>query len=98
VLDFGLVIEVMDSGSGIPPDALDRIFERFARGDVARTRSKGGAGLGLAIVDAVAKAHGGSVTVRPLARGTVFSLRLPEFRASTEPTAVPALDPARVPI
>jgi signal transduction histidine kinase len=92
VLDFGLVIEVADTGSGIPPDALDRIFDRFARGDVARSRATGGVGLGLAIVDAVAKAHGGSCTVSPRAKGTVFSLRLPSFQQS-EREAPPTLDP-----
>ncbi|HEY2543121.1 MAG TPA: HAMP domain-containing sensor histidine kinase [Gaiellaceae bacterium] len=93
VLDFGLVIEVADTGSGIPPDAVDRIFERFARGDVARSRTTGGVGLGLAIVDAVAKAHGGSCTVSPREQGTVFSLRLPSFQQSAEREAPPTLDP-----
>ena len=59
-----LLIEVEDEGCGVPEDALARIFERFARADAARTRSAGGVGLGLAIVDAIAKAHGGSCTVR----------------------------------
>ena len=98
VLDFGLVIEVVDGGSGIPPEALDRIFDRFARSDAARTRSAGGAGLGLAIVDAVAKSHDGSVSVRSRSGSTVFALRLPEFEASAQPGAAPTLDGAiRVP-
>jgi two-component system OmpR family sensor kinase len=92
VLDFGLVIEVVDGGSGIPPEALDRIFDRFARSDAARTRSAGGAGLGLAIVDAVAKSHDGSVSVRSRNGATVFALRLPEFEASAQPGAAPTLD------
>jgi two-component system OmpR family sensor kinase len=92
VLDFGLVIEIADTGSGIAPAALDRIFERFARGDVARSRSTGGVGLGLAIVDAVAKAHGGSCTVTPRKQGTLFALRLPDFQQSTEPDAPPTLE------
>ena len=75
-----LLIEVADGGDGIPEDALERIFDRFARGDAARTRSAGGAGLGLSIVRAVAHAHGGSVEVSPRARGTAFILRLPAFR------------------
>ena len=79
VLDFGLVIEVSDGGIGIAPEAVDRIFERFARGDEARTRSTGGVGLGLAIVDAVARAHGGTCTVRSTGRRTTFSLRLPAY-------------------
>jgi signal transduction histidine kinase len=98
VLDYGLVIEVIDTGSGIAPEALDRIFDRFARGDDARTRTTGGAGLGLAIVDAVAKAHGGSCTVTPRARGTAFALRIPGFQPSTQPLAAPTLDPLEVPL
>ena len=64
-------------GPGVPPDALTRIFDRFARGDAARTRAAGGVGLGLAIVDAIAKAHGGSCTVSTSPEGSVFSLSLP---------------------
>ena len=98
VLDYGLVIEVIDTGSGIAPEALDRIFDRFARGDDARTRTTGGAGLGLAIVDAVAKAHGGSCTVTPRARGSAFALRIPDFQPSAQPLAAPTLDPLEVPL
>jgi signal transduction histidine kinase len=72
-----VVIEVADEGCGIPEDALDRIFDRFARADAARTRSDGGVGLGLAIADAIAKAHGGRCTVRPAPGGATFALRLP---------------------
>ena len=92
VLDFGLVIEIADTGSGVAPDALDRIFDRFARGDDVRSRTTGGVGLGLAIVDAVAKAHDGSCTVTPRRKGTVFSLRLPDFQRSAELDAPPMLD------
>ena len=79
---FGdLVIEVADGGAGVPPEAADRIFDRFARGDDARTRSDGGAGLGLAIVKAVAHAHGGSAAVaQSRTNGASFLLRLPGFR------------------
>jgi len=80
----GVVIEVSDSGSGVPPEALPRIFDRWARADGARTRERGGAGLGLAIVAAVARAHGGRCSVRPLARGTAFRLHLPVRVASAE--------------
>ena len=72
-----VVIEVSDSGIGVPPDALPRIFDRWARADGARTRERGGAGLGLAIVVAVARAHGGRCSVKPLQRGTAFRLHLP---------------------
>ncbi|MGY0068609.1 HAMP domain-containing sensor histidine kinase [Streptomyces sp. QTS137] len=82
-----LYVEVEDDGPGIPPALLPHVFERFARGDAARTRSGGSAsvaspaggstGLGLAIVQAVATAHGGAVTVRSVPGRTVFTLRLP---------------------
>jgi signal transduction histidine kinase len=74
-----VMIEIDDEGSGVPPEALERIFDRFARADAARTRSDGGVGLGLAIVDAIAKGHGGRCTVRSTTRGSTFALSLPRF-------------------
>jgi signal transduction histidine kinase len=76
------VIEVEDCGSGIAPEALGQIFDRFARADAARTRAQGGVGLGLAIVDAIAKAHGGRCTVRTSRIGTTFCLRMPRYRGA----------------
>ena len=55
------IIEVRDHGSGFPPGATGRIFDRFYRADPSRSRKSGGSGLGLAIVDAIARAHGGNV-------------------------------------
>jgi signal transduction histidine kinase len=81
-----VVIEIEDGGCGIAPDALTSIFERFARADAARSRVHGGVGLGLAIVDAIAKAHGGRCTVRSTRTGTTFTLRMPRF----EPDSVTA--------
>jgi signal transduction histidine kinase len=52
---------VEDDGPGIPPEELERVFDRFHRTDEARDRASGGAGLGLAIVAAIAKAHAGTV-------------------------------------
>jgi signal transduction histidine kinase len=77
-----LVIEVSDEGQGLPPGESERIFERFARADTARSRAEGGAGLGLAIVDAIAKAHGGSCFAESAGAGTVFSLQFPGFVAA----------------
>ncbi len=91
------VIEIADGGSGIPPDALDRIFDRFARADDARTRTSGGVGLGLSIVHAIATAHGGSCTVAALAPGTVFTLRLPGFRPAARPRAAAGVAPTQAP-
>ena len=81
----GVSIEVRDEGPGVPADSLPRIFERFARADPARTRVAGGVGLGLAIVDAIAKAHGGSATVTSTPDGSTFALHLPGFRAALPP-------------
>ena len=78
-----VVIEIEDSGEGVPEEALAQIFERFARADAARTRVKGGVGLGLAIVDAIAKAHGGRCTVTNGPNGAIFSLRMPRFRTAS---------------
>jgi signal transduction histidine kinase len=75
-----LSIVVADEGCGIPQEAVDQIFERFARADPARTRAQGGVGLGLAIVDAIAKAHGGRCTVEASERGSKFVLHLPGFQ------------------
>lgn len=80
-----LSIEVQDEGCGVPPEALDRIFDRFARGDSARTRAAGGVGLGLAIADAIAKGHGGACDVRSNSTGSVFALGLPNFTPSPAP-------------
>ena len=71
------VVEVVDEGCGIEPDAIDHVFQRFARADDSRTRALGGVGLGLAIVAAIARAHGGSCTVASSGRGSTFALRLP---------------------
>jgi signal transduction histidine kinase len=73
---------VQDDGPGIPDAERERIFERFHRTDPARTRSAGGAGLGLAIVRAIAEAHGGQVRARdaPRGLGARVELELPGFR------------------
>jgi signal transduction histidine kinase len=89
--DGSTTMTVEDDGPGIPPDDRARVFERFARLDEARTRDAGGAGLGLAIVEAIVDAHGGSVVVddSPLG-GARFVVKLP---ASTCPDAVIAHPP-----
>jgi signal transduction histidine kinase len=86
-----LVIEVADEGCGLPTDALELIFDRFARADSARSRAEGGAGLGLAIVDAVARAHGGGCVAANAEVGAVFTLRFPRFAQELEriPSSVP---------
>jgi signal transduction histidine kinase len=74
-----VVIEVEDEAGGVSGGAESRIFERFARADSARTRDGGGVGLGLAIVDAIVKAHGGKCTVTNTGQGSIFALCLPNF-------------------
>ena len=80
-----LAIEVADEGSGIPADALERIFDRFARADSARSRAQGGVGLGLAIVDALVRAHGGRCEAANRSGGAVFTLRFPGFARRVVP-------------
>jgi two-component system, OmpR family, phosphate regulon sensor histidine kinase PhoR len=71
-------VSVADTGLGIPPDELPRIFERFYRGDPARERTSGGAGLGLAIVRELVEAMGGRVAAESkLGEGSRFSFTLP---------------------
>jgi two-component system, OmpR family, sensor kinase len=71
-------VDVVDAGPGIPPEHLAHVFERFHRVDSGRASASGGAGLGLAIVDAIARAHGGTASVASEpGRGTTFSLTLP---------------------
>ncbi len=72
------IVSVVDTGEGILPEHLQRIFERFYRVDRARSREIGGTGLGLAIVKHLARLHGGEVSVRStLSQGTTFSIELP---------------------
>ena len=72
-----LCVDVEDNGQGIPAELLPHVFERFARGDSARSRATGSTGLGLAIVQAVATAHSGAVTVDSVPGRTVFTVHLP---------------------
>jgi signal transduction histidine kinase len=73
-----VVISVADGGLGIADESLVRVFDRFARSDASRSRREGGAGLGLSIVAAVARAYGGTCTARSVVgEGSVFELRFP---------------------
>jgi signal transduction histidine kinase len=69
---------VADTGSGIPPEHLPHIFDRFYRMDRSRNRNEGGFGLGLAIVQQIVHLHGGEITVSSqVGIGTQFSVILP---------------------
>src|SRR5919202_6241675 len=71
-------LAVEDDGPGLPPDALERVFDRFYRVDRARSRAHGGTGLGLAIVRHIAEAHGGRVWAENRRDGGArFCVRLP---------------------
>ena len=74
------VLEVTDTGMGIPEDAMVHIFERFYRVDKARSRATGGSGLGLAIVRAIVLRNRGEIDVRTkLGEGSTFSVSFPIF-------------------
>jgi two-component system, OmpR family, sensor kinase len=76
--DESVVVEVQDHGAGMPAEVAERVTERFYRADPARSRHRGGSGLGLSIVDAAMSAHGGTVTIDSEPdRGTTVRLELP---------------------
>src|SRR5690606_35127211 len=70
-------VEVHDDGPGLPPELVPVVWERFTRGDSARTRGVGGAGLGMSLVQAIMSAHGGSASVTSEPGDTTFTLVLP---------------------
>jgi signal transduction histidine kinase len=74
----GVEVRVRDRGPGIPPDEVDRLFEPFARGAVARASGVPGSGLGLALARRIVTAHGGTLTLeRSDSGGTCFCVSLP---------------------
>ena len=78
VRDGQAVFTVSDNGIGIPPEALNRIFERFYRVDKGRTRKSGGTGLGLAIVKHIVQLYGGTVDAESqVGKGSTFTITLP---------------------
>jgi signal transduction histidine kinase len=72
------IVSVRDTGIGIAPDQISKVFDRFWRANKARSRRKGGTGLGLAISQAIAKRHGGKISVTSeLNIGSCFLVRIP---------------------
>jgi signal transduction histidine kinase len=83
--DGEVAVEVEDTGPGIPPGHLPHLFDRFYRTDASRSRTTGGAGLGLAIVRQLAEAHGGRVWVESeVGKGSTFGFSLPAERVESE--------------
>lgn len=81
-------ISVTDTGSGIAPEDLPYVFDRFYRADAARAKATGGSGLGLSIAKQIVEAHGGAITVQSsLGVGTTFTVRLPIMRDGAKSAA-----------
>ena len=71
-------MEVADTGRGIAPEDLPRLFDRFYRADPSRSRSTGGSGLGLTIARRLVEAHGGTIGAESVpGEGSRFTIRLP---------------------
>ena len=83
--DENAILQVSDTGMGIPEDALSHIFERFYRVDKARSRATGGSGLGLAIVRAIVQRNRGEITVNTVVdQGTTFTVTFPIFETEVD--------------
>ena len=92
--DGGLEIAVSDDGPGIPPDQLERVFERFHRVDGGRSREDGGSGLGLAIARAIVEAHGGQIQAESApGQGATFRIELPGYTSAKQPAPAAAAQP-----
>lgn len=93
-----VVLEVTDEGPGMSPEVAEHVFERFYRADPARTRHRGGSGLGLSIVAGTVAAHGGTIDLDTApGRGTTIRVTLPTSPASPPPPALPAPPPGNAP-
>jgi two-component system, OmpR family, sensor kinase len=85
-----VVVKVVDGGPGLPPEQAAQVFDRFWRADAARTRVRGGSGLGMSIVAALVADHGGRVTFdSDVAGGTTVTVRLPAAPVAPRPAAAP---------
>lgn len=74
----GVMLMIADNGTGIAPEHLPHLFDRFYRADPSRSRKYGGSGLGLAITKSIIDSHNGTIEVKSeIGRGTVFLIRLP---------------------
>lgn len=90
--DGQIEVSVTDDGPGLPPESLDRLFERFYRVDKARSREQGGTGLGLAIVKHIVQSHGGRAWAKSqLGQGAAFYFTIPQD-AGGLPAPAPELE------
>ena len=84
--DDNAILQIADTGVGIPEDAIGHIFERFFRVDKARSRASGGSGLGLAIVRAIVLRNRGDISVESVVgQGTTFTVSFPVFDTEVDP-------------
>jgi signal transduction histidine kinase len=82
-------LDVADTGIGVPPEEVKRLFRRFFRSTSAMSREIPGTGLGLAIAKAIVEAHGGTIDVKSSERGTTFTVRLPRASSAGDDLPVP---------
>jgi signal transduction histidine kinase/FixJ family two-component response regulator len=92
------VVQVQDTGTGIPAEELPRVFDRFHRVEATRGRSHEGSGIGLALVHELVKLHGGDITVQSqVGHGTTFTLSIPFGAAHLPPEQIASGDPSARP-
>jgi signal transduction histidine kinase len=84
-----IVVEVEDTGEGIPADFLPYVWDRFRQADGSTTRRHGGLGIGLALVKELVEAHGGQVEAKSEGRGATFTVRLPVTNPANEAGQAP---------
>jgi signal transduction histidine kinase/CheY-like chemotaxis protein len=83
------LLEVEDTGAGIPPELLGKVFDLFVQGERTLDRSQGGLGIGLTLTRALVQMHGGTIDARSAGagRGAIFTIRLPQIPAPARPVA-----------
>jgi signal transduction histidine kinase len=96
--DTASILEVSDTGIGIPASSIPHVFDRFFRVDEARSREDGGAGLGLSIVKSICSAHGAEIDVKSrLKYGSCFRVKVPRRAIAALPGAPEAAQPRASP-